>query len=181
MDRAKHMLELTQNESEIVSRLTVHPHRANIEPSFYEDFSLRGIHVDRIESEIVICTFKVPPRLVDRAGKLSPGAIANLVDEVGGAVVYKEALPMNVSVNISISYVSTAEVDLHFALHVGSLVFCFQVIFCCNKIDELEVSARLLGRKGSISTAAVLIKKKGTGEIVAQGRHTLFTKLASKI
>ncbi|GAB4824494.1 hypothetical protein Ancab_007370 [Ancistrocladus abbreviatus] len=158
MDRAKHMLELTQNESKIVSRLIVHPHRANVEPSFYEDFALRGIHVDRIESEIVVCTFKIPPRLVDRAGKLSPGAIANLVDEVGGAVVYKEALPMNVSVNISISYMSTAEVD-----------------------DELEVSARLLGRKGSISTAVVLIKKKGTGEIVAQGRHTLFAKLSSKI
>ncbi|KAK9994146.1 hypothetical protein SO802_023849 [Lithocarpus litseifolius] len=39
-------------------------------------------------------------------------AIANLVDEVGGAVVHVEVLPMNVSVDMSISFLSTAKLDV---------------------------------------------------------------------
>lgn len=48
----------------------------------------------------------------DRNGNLANGAIANLVDEVGGAVVYVEGLPMKVSVDMSISFVSTAKVNV---------------------------------------------------------------------
>lgn len=50
--------------------------------------------------------------LQDRNGNLASGAIANLVDEVGGAVVHVEGLPMNVSVDMSISFVSTAKVNV---------------------------------------------------------------------
>lgn len=53
--------------------------------------------------------------LQDRSGRLANGAIANLVDEVGGAVVHVEGLPMNVSVDMCISYMSTAK------LHVSNL------------------------------------------------------------
>ncbi|GMH07381.1 hypothetical protein Nepgr_009221 [Nepenthes gracilis] len=158
MERAKRMLELTNEESESVSRLIVNPHRANVELSFYEDFSLRGIRVDRVEPGLLVCTYKVPPRLVDRTGYLSSGAIANLVDDVGGSVIFKEGFPVTASVNISISYVSNAKV-----------------------YDELELTARLLGQKGNIFTAVVVLKNKGTGEIVAEGRHTLFSKPMSKI
>lgn len=48
----------------------------------------------------------------DRNGNLANGAIANLVDEVGGAAVYVEGLPMKVSVDMSISFVSTAKVNV---------------------------------------------------------------------
>ena len=51
----------------------------------------------------------------DRTGKLASGAIANLVDEVGGAVVHVEGLPMNVSVDMSISFLSTAKLDVSLA------------------------------------------------------------------
>ncbi|GMH07379.1 hypothetical protein Nepgr_009219 [Nepenthes gracilis] len=158
MERAKRMLELTNEESESVSRLIVNPHRANVEQSFYEDFSLRGIRVDRVEPGLVVCTYMVPPRLADRTGYLSSGAIANLVDEVGCSVIFKEGFTNAVSVNMSISYASNAKV-----------------------YDEVEITARLLGQKGNIFTAAVVLKNKGTGEIVAEGRHTLFSKLMSKI
>lgn len=43
---------------------------------------------------------------------MASGAIANLVDEVGGAVVHVEGLPMNVSVDMSISFLSTAKLDV---------------------------------------------------------------------
>ena len=53
----------SSEESESVSRLTIHPHQVGQEFSFYEDFALRGIRVDRVEPGFVACTFRVPPRL----------------------------------------------------------------------------------------------------------------------
>jgi acyl-coenzyme A thioesterase 13 len=50
--------------------------------------------------------------LQDSTGKLANGAIATLVDEVGGALIHEEGLPMNVSVDMSISFISTAHVNV---------------------------------------------------------------------
>ncbi|EXC01493.1 hypothetical protein L484_022070 [Morus notabilis] len=111
MEKAKQFLELTEEESEIISRLAIPTHRPGSGSCFYEDFALKGIRVDRVEAGLVVCTFKVPPRLTDRDGKLATGAIANLVDEVGSVLVHVESPSMNVSVDMSISFLSTAEVD----------------------------------------------------------------------
>ncbi|KAL9238720.1 hypothetical protein vseg_013104 [Gypsophila vaccaria] len=158
MERVKEMVELRREESEKVDKMSVNPHKQHIEMSFYEDFSVRGIRVDRVQPGFVVCSFTVPPRLIDRNGIFSSGAIANLVDEVGYAVIYREGLPMSVSVTMSISYVSTAKVD-----------------------DELEVTGKLLGQKGSMFGTIVSLKNKATGETIAEGRHTLFRIHASKI
>ena len=61
--------------------------------------------------------------LQDRTGKLANGAIANLVDEVGGAVIHVEGLPMNVSVDMSISFLSTARVDVSLSILYMCLLF----------------------------------------------------------
>ncbi|XP_059660836.1 uncharacterized protein LOC132307168 [Cornus florida] len=158
MERAKECLQLSEEETEQVSRLTIPSHRVGVEPSFYEYYALRGIRVHRVEPGFVACTFKVPPRLTDRTGKLASGVIANLVDEVGGAVVHVEGLPMNVSVDMSISFLSTA-----------------------NANDELDITSRVLGQRGGYSGTIVLLRNKATGEIVAEGRHSLFGKHASKM
>ncbi|KMT05123.1 hypothetical protein BVRB_7g172740 isoform A [Beta vulgaris subsp. vulgaris] len=153
MERAKHVLDLSEDESESVSRLSVNPHEFQVGPSFYEDFALRGIRVDRVEPEFISCTFKVPPRLTDRTGNLAGGAIANLIDIVGNALIYRVGRPMNVSIDMSISYLSNAKLD-----------------------DELEVTSRLLGKIGAVSGTSVIIKKKASEEIVAEGRHSLFSR-----
>ncbi|XP_057953240.1 uncharacterized protein LOC131147722 [Malania oleifera] len=158
MEKAKAFLELTDEQSHSVSRLAFRPHRVHIDSSFYEDFAIKGLRVDRVEPGLIACSFKVPPRLVDSNGNLSSGAIANLVDEVGAAVIHGEGQPMDVSVDMSISYISTAKLN-----------------------DELEITSRLLGRKGFYSGTIVLLKNIATGEVVAEGRHSLFTKPASKI
>ncbi|CAH9074125.1 unnamed protein product [Cuscuta epithymum] len=159
MDRAKAFVEgISNEESEILSSLTFPPHRVTVEPSFYEHYAIRGIRVDRVEPGFVSCTFKVPRRLTDRNGVFASGAIANLVDEVGGAVVYVEGLPMNVSVDMSISYLSTAKFN-----------------------DELEIIGRCLGKIGGYSGTSVLVRNKLTGELIAEGRHSLFGKHVSKM
>lgn len=120
MEKAKVFLELSKEETDSVSRLTFPPHRAHVDYSFYEYYALRGVRVDRVEPGLVSCTFRVPPRLLDRNGNLASGAVANLVDEMGGALVHVEGLPMTVSVDMSISYLSTAKLDvnLHLLFHV---------------------------------------------------------------
>eukprot|EP00262_Sarcandra_glabra_P002371 TRINITY_DN12655_c0_g1_i1.p1 TRINITY_DN12655_c0_g1~~TRINITY_DN12655_c0_g1_i1.p1 ORF type:complete len:158 (+),score=15.37 TRINITY_DN12655_c0_g1_i1:91-564(+) len=157
MEKAKEALTL-KKERESVSQLSVRPHRLGHEQSFYETFSLRGIRVDRVQPGFIACTFKVPPRLTDATGNLSTGAIANLIDEVGGAAIQADGLPMKVSVDMSISYLSTAKVN-----------------------DELEMISKILGHKGSYSGTSVIIRNKTTGELIAEGRHSLFGQLPSKI
>ncbi|VVB01854.1 unnamed protein product [Arabis nemorensis] len=126
--------------------------------SFYEDFSLRGIRVNRVDPGFISCTFKVPLRLTNRDGYLANGAIANLVDEVGGAVVHVQGLPMNVSVDMSIAFLSVAKLG-----------------------EELEITSRVLGEIGSYKGTIVVVRNKKTGEIIAEGRHSLFGRQASKL
>ncbi|KAG6760926.1 hypothetical protein POTOM_034114 [Populus tomentosa] len=158
MEKAREFLNLSNEESESVSSIKFHPHRPWIERSVYEDFSIRGIQLDRIEPGFISTTFKVPPRLTDRNGKLATGAIANLVDEGGALVAQAEGIPFLVSVDMSISFLSTANVN-----------------------DELEITARVLGRNGGYAGTIVLVKNKATGELIAEGRHSLFGKHNSKM
>ncbi|XP_028792076.1 acyl-coenzyme A thioesterase 13 [Neltuma alba] len=157
MEKAKELLQATPEESQSLSQ-HLPPLTSDTKLCFYEQFILRGIQVDRVEPGLVVCTFKVPPRFTDRTGKLAKGAVANLVDEVGGAVAHSEGHPMNVSVDMSISYLSTAHVN-----------------------DELEITSRLLGRKGGYSGTIVHLRNKATGELIAEGRHSLFGRHASKM
>ncbi|XP_010510436.1 PREDICTED: uncharacterized protein LOC104786686 [Camelina sativa] len=125
--------------------------------SFYEVFSLRGIRVNRVDPGFISCSFKVPLRLTDRDGNLANGAIANLVDEVGGALVQIQGLPFCVSVDMSIAFLSTA------------------------KLGELEITSRLLGVRGGYTGTLVVVRNNETGEIIAEGRHSLFGRQASKL
>lgn len=47
--------------------------------------------------------------------------------------------------------------------------------------DELEIIGRVLGKKGGYSGTSILVKNKATGELIAEGRHSLFGKYASKM
>ncbi|XP_070664910.1 uncharacterized protein [Malus domestica] len=110
MGRAKRFLGLTQDESEAVSRLAVPEQAAGAGKSFYDAFAVAGIRVDRVEPGLVVCSFKVPPRLTDRSGNLANGAIASLVDLVGISLEFGEGL-LSVSIDMSISYFSTAKIN----------------------------------------------------------------------
>ncbi|CAL0307759.1 unnamed protein product [Lupinus luteus] len=161
MEKVREFLKASGSEEEYdaVSRINSLPSmRPSDNSSFYEHFILTGIRVDRVQPGFISCSFKIPPRLTEKNGKLVNGAIATLVDEVGGALVHVEGLPMNVSVDMSISFLSTAYVN-----------------------DELEITSRLLGKKGGYSGTIVLLKNKATGELIAEGRHSLFGRHNSKM
>ncbi|KAI3899130.1 hypothetical protein MKW92_019009 [Papaver armeniacum] len=147
MERVREVFESTKEQTEPVSRLDDLANRVQKKTSFYEYFTLAGTRVDRVE-----------PGLVDSNGNLSKGAIATLVDEIGAAAVHSDDQPMKVSVDMSISYLSTAKLN-----------------------DELEIASRALGQKRGYFGTSVLIKNKETGEIIAEGRHSLFCRVASKM
>lgn len=47
--------------------------------------------------------------------------------------------------------------------------------------DELEITSKVLGQKGGYFATIVLMRNKATGEIIAEGRHSLFKAHASKM
>lgn len=47
--------------------------------------------------------------------------------------------------------------------------------------DELEITSRVLGQRGGYSGTIVLMRNKVTGEVIAEGRNSLFGRHASKL
>ncbi|KAF8748307.1 hypothetical protein HU200_012943 [Digitaria exilis] len=128
-------------------------------PSFFEGFALQGIRVDRIHPGYILCSFTVPPRLTSAAGgsiHLAPGSVVALVDEIGSAAAVADGKHLKVSTDMSVSFVDLA------AAAPG---------------DTLRIVARALGHKGAYSGTHVLVANATTGQVVAEGRHSLFGKM----
>lgn len=51
---------------------------------------------------------------------------------------------------------------------------------CVDFQDELEITSKVLGQRGGYSGTVVLFKNKATGEVIAEGRHSLFNPHATK-
>ncbi|ERM98643.1 hypothetical protein AMTRI_Chr05g57180 [Amborella trichopoda] len=114
----------------------------------FERFSLAGLRVSRAEPGRIICHLTVPKRLADEKGKWHAGAIAAMIDNVGAASIKSCDLPIKVSVDYNISYISTAEIG-----------------------EVMEIEGKVLGHKGKLSGVMVEVRRKGNGEVVAQGRQ----------
>lgn len=126
---------------------------------FFERFVMQGIHVDLIEPGRLLCSMKVPPRLLNAGNFLHGGATATLVDLVGSAVIYTVGAPFTgVSVEINISYLDAAYAD-----------------------EEIEIEAKVLRVGKAVGVVSVELRKKKTGKIIAQGRHTKYLAVSSKM
>ncbi|KAL6885874.1 hypothetical protein ACP4OV_010135 [Aristida adscensionis] len=126
---------------------------------FYDPFVLNGITVDAAEHGRLLCSFVVTPRLASPAGYLRSGVTATLADQVGSAVFYCSGLASSgVSVEISMSYVDAAAVG-----------------------EEIEVEGKLLRAGKSVGTVSIDFRKKKTGKLMAQGRHTKYLAASSKL
>ncbi|PWA75852.1 Thioesterase superfamily [Artemisia annua] len=156
--RTREYLQVSQQDSDRVTGLTIPPRLSDGIDSFYETFALKGLRLEQFLPGYICYSFIVPPRLTDRNGNLAVGAIATIVDNIGASVLYRKDGPKHVSVDISISYLSTAKLN-----------------------DELEISTRLLGTKGPYKGTLVVLKNKLTREIIAEGRLSVFSPATSKI
>ncbi|KAH9300463.1 hypothetical protein KI387_012046 [Taxus chinensis] len=105
--------------------------------NIYAGFVIRGLRIDQMQSGRVVCTFKVPPRLLDEEGRWRAGLIMSMVDNVCGAAIMTCDKPLKVFVDYNLSYFSVVEDH-----------------------DEIEIDARVLGHKGGLSTVVVDLRNK---------------------
>ncbi|XP_074307858.1 uncharacterized protein LOC141642814 [Silene latifolia] len=125
----------------------------------FDPFIVHGLQVTLIEPGRILCTFKVPPRLLNTANTLHGGAIASLVDLIGSAVIFTVGAPSTgVSVEINVSYLDAAILN-----------------------EEIEIEAKVLRVGKSIGVVSVELRKKANGKMVAQGRHTKYLPVTSKL
>ncbi|KAF5961899.1 hypothetical protein HYC85_003108 [Camellia sinensis] len=126
---------------------------------FFEPFVMQGLSIDLLEPGRLICSMIVPPRLLNTGNFLHGGATATLVDIVGSAVIYTVGAPFTgVSVEINVSYLDAA--------YVG---------------EEIEIESKVLRVGKAIAVVSVELRKKKTGKIIAQGRHTKYLAVSSKM
>ncbi|KAM1123103.1 hypothetical protein ACFX13_004618 [Malus domestica] len=126
---------------------------------FFEPFIMKGVKVDLLEPGRIVCSFKVPPRLLNGGNFMHGGATATLVDLVGSAALLSSgALNVGVSVEINVSYLDSA--------YPG---------------EDVEIESRTLRVGKSVGVVSVEFRKKKTGKIIAQGRHTKYLAVSSKL
>ncbi|GAU36741.1 hypothetical protein TSUD_318400 [Trifolium subterraneum] len=127
---------------------------------FMEPLIMGSLRVDLIEPGRVICSMKIPPRLLNSGNTLHGGATAALVDVVGSAAIPASGHPgvTGVSVEINVSYLDAAYAD-----------------------EEIEIEARALRVGKVLAVISVEFRKKKTGKVFAQGRHTKYLPVASRL
>ncbi|OAY64738.1 Acyl-coenzyme A thioesterase 13 [Ananas comosus] len=144
---------------------------AELPPSFYDAFVLHGLRIDAAEPRRVLCSLSVPPRLAvspqcksgfflqNSESYLHSGVIATLADVVGSAVFYSSGFPTSgVSLEISISYLDAAFIN-----------------------EEIEIEAKLLRVGKVVGVTSIEFRKKKTGKIIAQARHSKYLAVSSKL
>ncbi|XP_010249659.1 PREDICTED: uncharacterized protein LOC104592146 isoform X2 [Nelumbo nucifera] len=109
-----------------------------------EKLSVKTLQIVRFQKGLILAYFTVPKHLCDRNGNWQAGAIATLIDIVGSAAIASLDGVLKVSVDFSISYFST---------------------------EEVEIEAKLLGHKAKLSSTMVEVRRKDNGELVASGKQ----------
>ncbi|XP_022750814.1 acyl-coenzyme A thioesterase 13-like [Durio zibethinus] len=126
---------------------------------FFESLIMHGLSVDLIETGRVVCSFKVSPRLLNGENSLHGGVTVTLVDLVSSAAIYTVGAPFpGSSVEINVSFLDAAYAD-----------------------EEIEIEARALRVGKAVAVLSAELRKKNTGKIIAQGRHTKYLPLPSKM
>ncbi|AES72955.1 putative acyl-CoA hydrolase [Medicago truncatula] len=121
---------------------------------------VRGLRLDLIEPGRIVFSMKIPPNLLNSSNCLHGGAITTLVDLVGATAVPTAGFSWSsgVSVEINVSCLDAAYVD-----------------------EEIEIDGRVLRVGKTIAVISVELRKKKTGQIFAQGRHTKYIPFISKM
>ncbi|KAK2445167.1 acyl-coenzyme A thioesterase [Trifolium repens] len=149
----KRYLEKNKGEEESESELP---------RAFLEHLILRGLRLHLIQPGRVLFSMNIPPRLLNSGNYLHGGAITTLVDLIGAAAIPAAGFPWDSGVSLEIN------------------VSCLDAAYAH---EEIEIDARVLRVGKTIAAVSVEFRKKKTGQIFAQGRHTKYlpSTIASKL
>ncbi|XP_042509458.1 acyl-coenzyme A thioesterase 13-like [Macadamia integrifolia] len=155
LDSVRRLLERGEEEIENNSIDAV-----SSKTEFFDHLTLQGIQIDVIEPGRIVCSMKVPRCLVNSDDNfLHGGVTATLVDIVGALTMYTVgAQTTGVSVEINVTYLDAAFPD-----------------------EEIEIVGKVLRVGKAIGVASVELRNKKTGKIFAQGRHTKYLAVSSKL
>uniref|UniRef100_A0A0E0P9F6 Acyl-coenzyme A thioesterase 13 n=1 Tax=Oryza rufipogon TaxID=4529 RepID=A0A0E0P9F6_ORYRU len=93
------------------------------------------------------------------AGYLLSGVTATLADQLGSGVFLSSGIGTSgVSLELNLSYVDVASIG-----------------------EEIEVEGKLLRAGKSVGVVSVDFRKKKTGKLIAQARHTKYLAVSSKL
>ncbi|KAL5793005.1 hypothetical protein ACOSP7_001599 [Xanthoceras sorbifolium] len=114
-----------------------------------EALTFAGLQIVEAREGFLRCNFIVPMLVADKIGNWEVGAMATLIDVMGGAAIYSLAADhIPVSVDLSISFYSTAKMQ-----------------------EEVEIEARFVGNRGKLTSVVVEVRRKENGELVAIGKQ----------
>ncbi|XVF24958.1 hypothetical protein REPUB_Repub13aG0172400 [Reevesia pubescens] len=113
-----------------------------------ESRTLGGLHVIHAQRGFLRCNFTVPTHASDVNGNWHVGAIATMIDNVGGAAIYSIGDRLKVTLNFNISYYSTAKIQ-----------------------EKVEIEAKVIGNEGKLTSVVVEVRKKNSGELIAIGNQ----------
>ncbi|KAK2391299.1 acyl-coenzyme A thioesterase [Trifolium repens] len=151
---------LEKNKGEEESESTVDDEE--LPRAFLEHLILRGLRLHLIQPGRVLFSMNIPPRLLNSGNYLHGGAITTLVDLIGAAAIPAAGFPWDSGVSLEIN------------------VSCLDAAYAH---EEIEIDARVLRVGKTIAAVSVEFRKKKTGQIFAQGRHTKYlpSTIASKL
>ncbi|XP_065873072.1 uncharacterized protein [Euphorbia lathyris] len=126
----------------------------------FELFTVKGLVVDLIEPGHLICSMKVPPRLLNSGySSLHGGAMSVLIGSVANAAIHTVVdEKTSISLEFNISFLDAAYLD-----------------------EEIEIEARVARAGTAIGVISVDVRKKKTGKIIALARYTDYLVTASKM
>ncbi|XP_072972290.1 uncharacterized protein [Typha angustifolia] len=134
------------------------PSLESIPSKFYDAFVLRGLRIDLVEPGRLLCSFVVPPRLLNTGKFIHGGATASLIELVGSAAFYTAgARTRGLPLEMSISYLDAAFAN-----------------------EEIEIEAKVLRAGKAVGAATVELRKK-TGKIIAHARYTKYLAASSNL
>ncbi|KGN62226.1 putative esterase F42H10.6 [Cucumis sativus] len=126
---------------------------------FFQFFVMSTLRIDLLQPGRILCSLKVPARLINDNNSLRHGASVFLVDTLGHAAVKTLGPPSTgVSLEVNVSFFDAAYLD-----------------------EEIEIDSNVLRLGKTIAVVNVEIRKKSNGKIIAQGRLTNYTPVSSKL
>ncbi|KAK8664272.1 hypothetical protein V6N13_084070 [Hibiscus sabdariffa] len=100
-----------------------------------------GLQVTKAQTGFLRCDFTVPAHASDMNGNWHAGAIATLIDVVGGAAIYSTGHHLKVTVNFNIQYHSTAKIQ-----------------------EEVEIDAKANGHRGKLTSVMIKVRSKSNNQ-----------------
>ncbi|KAL1147956.1 hypothetical protein V6Z11_A10G092000 [Gossypium hirsutum] len=113
-----------------------------------EALTLEGLQIVHAQKGSIRCNFVVPTRASDPDGNWHVGAMATLIDDVAATAIYSVVDHVKLSLDFSISFYSTAKIQ-----------------------EEVEIEAKVIGEKGSLTQVVVEVTRKGNRELIALGKQ----------